>query len=48
MEFICDWNVIYRDEREMLALAEGMPNAVVETSLDPTGRVILLTVHKKA
>lgn len=48
MEFICDWNVIYRDEREMLALAEGIPNAVAETSLDPTGRVILLTVHKKA
>lgn len=48
MEFLCDWSVIYRDEAEMLALAEGLEGADVSTSLDPTGRVILLTMRKRA
>lgn len=48
MEFITDWNVIYRDEQEMMALADGLEGAEVSTSLDPTGRVVLLSMHKKA
>ncbi|MDA5194544.1 PilZ domain-containing protein [Govanella unica] len=48
MEFLTDWNIIYRDEQEMLALAAGLEDAEVSTSLDPTGRVVLLSMHKKA
>ncbi len=45
MEFICDWSIAYRDEREMEALASGLAGAAA-TSLDPTGRVCLLTLRK--
>jgi hypothetical protein len=48
MEFLTDWTVIYRTEQEMMEFAADIPDAVAETSLDPTGRVCLLTVHKKA
>lgn len=49
MEFLTDWSVIYRDEAEMLAMAEGLEGeAEISTELDPTGRVILLKLHKKA
>jgi len=48
MEFLTDWNIIYRDDQEMMALAEGIEGAEVSTMLDPTGRVILLCLHKKA
>ncbi|RMF09199.1 MAG: hypothetical protein D6763_08240 [Alphaproteobacteria bacterium] len=47
MEFLADWTVIYRDEKEMLAFAADLPDAVAETRLDPTGRVCMLTVHRK-
>jgi extracellular factor (EF) 3-hydroxypalmitic acid methyl ester biosynthesis protein len=46
MEFICDWSVNYRDDGEMRALAGELPNDLVETFLDPTGRVCLLTARK--
>lgn len=48
MEFLTDWTVIYRTEAEMMAFAEDLPDAVAETRLDPTGRVCMLTVHRKA
>ncbi len=48
MEFLTDWNIIYRDEQEMMALAKDLPDAEVSTSLDPTGRVVLLSMYKKA
>lgn len=48
MEFLTDWNIIYRDHDEMLALAEGLPNARASTRLDPTGRVVMLTIEKLA
>jgi extracellular factor (EF) 3-hydroxypalmitic acid methyl ester biosynthesis protein len=47
MEFLCDWNILYRGERDMVALADGLPDdAAFGTSLDPTGRVCLLTIDK--
>lgn len=47
MEFICDWNIKYRDNAEMEALATDISGAEnVGTALDPTGRVVLLTLRK--
>lgn len=46
MEFITDWNVIFRTEEEMLALAEDIPASNVTTRLDPTGRVCMLIIEK--
>lgn len=46
MEFLCDWSIVYRSDAEMRALASGLPDAAVETSLDPTGRVVLLRVRR--
>lgn len=46
MEFICDWSIAYRDEREMQMLAADLPDGTIDTCLDPTGRVCLLTVRK--
>lgn len=48
MEFLCDWNIIYRDHAEMAALAADAEGAEVSTELDPTGRVVLVTVKKPA
>jgi hypothetical protein len=47
MEFICDWNIVYRTEREMMELAEGLPAESVRTELDPTGRVVFVVVKKR-
>jgi extracellular factor (EF) 3-hydroxypalmitic acid methyl ester biosynthesis protein len=47
MEFICDWSVVYRDESEMRGFAQDLADAQIATSLDPTGRVCLLTVQKR-
>ncbi|MEX1147125.1 MAG: class I SAM-dependent methyltransferase, partial [Sphingomonadales bacterium] len=48
MEFLTDWTVIYRNEAEMMDFARDLTDAArVETSLDPTGRVCLLTVQKR-
>jgi len=46
MEFITDWNVIFRTEEEMLALAADIPASSVTTRLDPTGRVCMLIIEK--
>jgi hypothetical protein len=46
MEFICDWSIVYRNEREMTDLAAELPDATFSTGLDPTGRVCLVTVRK--
>jgi len=47
MEFICDWNIIYRDHAEMKSLTDDILDAdEIGTALDPTGRVILLTLRK--
>lgn len=46
MEFICDWRVQYRSESDMFALADGLDYAEAELTMDPTGRVYMLTLHK--
>lgn len=46
MEFVCDWSVNYRNEREMRSLAEGLAPASAELETDPTGRVYLLFLRK--
>lgn len=46
MEFLCDWNILYRSDADMRGLASGLPDAAVEISHDPTGRVVLLTLRK--
>jgi extracellular factor (EF) 3-hydroxypalmitic acid methyl ester biosynthesis protein len=47
MEFICDWNIVYRSEAEMADLASHLPGAEISTGLDPTGRVCLVTAKKR-
>jgi len=47
MEFICDWSLHYRDERQMLAWAEGLDPAGAWTDTETTGRVRLLYVRKR-
>jgi hypothetical protein len=46
MEVICDWSLHYRNERQMLALAEGLGAEQVEIRPDPTGRVLLMFLRK--
>jgi len=48
MEFICDWHLFYRTEKDMLGWTEGMPGSRAWTETDPTGRVRLLFVRKQA
>jgi hypothetical protein len=49
MEFICDWNIIYRDQAEMEALTTDVTGAAeISTGLDSTGRVVLDTLKKPA
>jgi hypothetical protein len=48
MEFICDWHLFYRTEKDMLGWAEGMSDGRAWTETDPTGRVRLLFVRKPA
>jgi hypothetical protein len=49
MAFITDWNIIYRDHTEMEALTADITGAAeMSTALDPTGRVVLVTVKKPA
>ena len=47
MEFVCDWSLHYRDERQMLAWTEGLDPAGAWTDTEPTGRVRLLYVRKR-
>lgn len=46
MEFVCDWNIVDRDEADMKALAQNITGAKVTTSLDGTGCVCLLRIQK--
>ena len=48
MEFICDWHLFYRTEKDMLGWVGGMPHAHAWTETDPTGRVRLLFARKPA
>lgn len=49
MEFLTDWNIIYRDQAEMMALTADITGAAeISTALDPTGRVVLVTLKKPA
>lgn len=48
MEFITDWHLYYRTEKDMLGWTEGMANCRAWTETDPTGRVRNLFVRKEA
>lgn len=48
MEFIADWSLIYRNEAQMLAWGAGLTDAESWTETEPTGRVRLLYLRKKA
>jgi hypothetical protein len=48
MEFIADWNVIYRSYAEMIDLAAGCAGADVEVKADPTERVWMAYIRKPA
>jgi extracellular factor (EF) 3-hydroxypalmitic acid methyl ester biosynthesis protein len=47
-EFILDWTLIYRTEKDMRDLVEGLPAAAVTTEIDPTGGVVMLRLNKPA
>ena len=47
MEFICDWHLYYRNEKDMLGWTDGMANNHAWTDTDPTGRVRMLYVRKE-
>ena len=46
MEFITDWHLYYRTDKDMLGWAEGLAGATARTETEPTGRVRLLFVRK--
>lgn len=48
MEFITDWHLYYRTEKDMMAWTDGLAGARGWTETDPTGRVRLLFVRKDA
>ncbi len=48
MEFITDWNILYRDAQDMAAFAAGLPGAAYETFYDSTQRVVMVRIVKKA
>ncbi len=48
MEFICDWHLYYRNEKDMLGWTDGMAGCNAWTETEPTGRVRLLFVRKAA
>lgn len=45
-EFVCDWSLIYRTEREMCELVDGLPASEVSTEVDRTGCVVMLRLRK--
>jgi len=47
LEFIFDWNLIYRTEEDMRNLAEDLPTESLETIVEPSGRVVILVLQKK-
>jgi hypothetical protein len=48
MEFITDWHLYYRTEKDMLGWTDGMAGQQAWTEVEPTGRVRLLFVRKDA
>jgi SAM-dependent methyltransferase len=46
MEFLTDWTLEYRDEKQMLRWVEGLDTAMRWTELESTGRVRLLFARK--
>lgn len=46
LEFIFDWSVHYRSDKEMLALAEDLPVETPELLMDSTESVYLLSLRK--
>ena len=46
MEVICDWTLHYRNESEMLAMANGLELSHAEIREDPTGRVLMMFLRK--
>lgn len=46
MEMICDWSLHYRNETQMLAMADGLDLAHAEVRTEPTGRVHMMYLHK--
>lgn len=47
MEFITDWHLFYRTDKDMMGWTEGLAGARGWTETDPTGRVRLLFVRKE-
>jgi hypothetical protein len=45
-EYITDWHVYYRGDREMLEWAKGLPNVEPYTQTEETGGVRLLYIRK--
>ena len=45
-DLLCDWELIYRNEQEMLALAAGLEEAPHTLTTDKTGQVFFLTIEK--
>ena len=46
MEVICDWSLYYRNEAEMLAMADGLDLGRAQVREDPTGRALLMFLRK--
>ena len=46
MEVICDWSLHYRNEAQMLAMADSLDVAHAEVRTEPTGRVNMLYLRK--
>lgn len=46
MEVICDWNLHYRDEAQMWAMAEGLDTAHAEVKTDFAGQVLLMYLRR--
>lgn len=46
LEFIADWNLIYRSEADMRRLAANLDPAKVELSSDATDRVVMIVLTK--
>ena len=47
LEFLCDWNLVYRSEADMRALAAGLDPAAIQVDEDPTGRVYLISLRAR-
>jgi extracellular factor (EF) 3-hydroxypalmitic acid methyl ester biosynthesis protein len=46
ISYIFDWDLVYRSEKEMLALATGIPDALIKLTTDSTGHVYLMTLQR--